>query len=120
MSGKEDLLGSGDAPRSVTNHNLERISATISFNCYAVIFMCIFSAMVMAVTLLLPGAVPPEKQIFVGLACMAISCPILVLICARRNPAALLLWTWIAATGAGILIGIGAMILAPHVVSPIK
>lgn len=119
MSKESSSMLVGDIP-TVTNHNLERISATISFNCYAVIFMCVFSSMVMGVTLMLPGAVPVEKQIFVGLACISVLCPIVVLICARRNPSALLMWIWIAATGSGILIGIAVMILAPHVITPIS
>lgn len=108
-----------DDTLKVRNQDLERISAMISINCWSVIGLCLFASMVLGVTVLLPGAVPVEKQIFVGLACLAILCPIIGLGCAKRNPAALTLFTWIAATGAGILIGIGAMILAPHVVIPI-
>lgn len=115
----EVLLGSDQQKIKVRNQDLERISSMISINCWSVVGLCLFSSLVMGVTILLPGAVPIEKQIFVGIACLAVLCPIIVLACAKRNPAALTLFTWIAATGAGILIGVGAMILVPHVVQPI-
>ena len=112
------LLGS-DARMGVRNQDLERISAMISLSCWSVVGLCIFSSLVMGVTLLLPGAVPIEKQIFVGLACLAVLCPVIVLACARRNPSALVVFSIMAAVGAGMLIGVGAMMLAPHVVVPI-
>lgn len=109
---------SDDAERliPVTNSNLERISATIALNCYAVILLCFMAIIITAVTMLLPGAVPIEKQIFVGLACLMVFSVVLVLICARRNPSALTTWTWMASGMACLLIGISFMILVPHVV----
>ena len=100
----------------VSNANLERISATISLNCYAVIMLCMMSIVITGVTLLLPGAVPVQKQIFVGLASLMVVCVVLVLICARRNPSSLTTWTWMAAGLACLLIGMSFMILAPHVI----
>ena len=99
---------------AVRNSNLESISAMLSLNCYAVIMMCLFSVTVMGVTLFLPGAINDEQRIYVGLTALVTTSVVSVLICARRNPSALALWTWIAATVAGFLMGASFMILVPH------
>jgi hypothetical protein len=101
----------------VRNKDLERISGILSLNCYMTIFLCIFSSILVITALILPGVIPVEKKAFILLVGVAVLLAGIVLICARRDPSILAIFTTLCAFLGGTLLGVGATLLAPQLVN---
>lgn len=104
----------------VRNKDLERISGILSLNCYMTIFLCIFSSVLVVLALILPGVIPVEKKAFILLVAIAVVLSGVVLICARKDPSILAIFTTLCAFLGGTLLGIGATLLAPQLLNPHK
>ena len=101
----------------VRNKDLERISGILSLNCYMTIFLCLFSSILVVTALILPGVIPVEKKAFILLVGVAVLLASIVLICARRDPSILAIFTTLCAFLGGTLLGVGATLLAPQLVN---